>query len=213
MAMSRPLAKRLWQVIVKAKIANQAALLEENARGGVNELRALVSRVGSGDPDNVEARAARVYWSNLFETFRRSDEDDLRNKQLNYGYAVIRAGLARAIVGAGFLPSIGLQHASDTNAFNLADDLIEPFRPFVDRLVLSRTRESGSSSELTIDDRRALAGCLHVNVRMGQETMRMLAAAEKCVETLGQAINIKDARGILLPTLDAPNGEKRQLAG
>ena len=130
--MALPLKKRLWQAIVKTKILNQAASLDRTERTGGEGLRAMSRLVGSGDPDNVEARAAREYWGCLFESFRRDDDGDTRNMMLNYGYAVIRSGVARALVAAGLVPALGVNHASATNAFNLADDLVEPFRPFVD---------------------------------------------------------------------------------
>jgi len=129
-----PLAKRLWQAIVVRKIENQAAILYACKAEGMAPLKAMARLVGSGDPDNVEARAARHYWGHLFEDFRRDDDSDRRNKLLNYGYAVVRAAIARGIVAVGLLPALGLKHASVSNAFNLADDLMEPFRPFVDRL-------------------------------------------------------------------------------
>ena len=114
--------------------------------------------VKSGDPDNVEARAARAYWGALWSDFRRQDEEDLRNAMLNYGYAVLRAVVARALVAAGLLPCLGLHHASDQNPFNLADDLIEPYRPLADRLVF-KLCAGGQRREgrLGLEDRRALA--------------------------------------------------------
>lgn len=160
LAVSEPFRKRCWQRIVTAKIENQAAHLAACGRPGAAALVAMARRVGSGDPDNVEARAARDYWRALFDRFVRDDPADLRNKLLNYGYAVMRASIARALVAHGLLPSMGLNHASVTNAFNLADDLIEPFRPFVDRLGRARSEGREPSGGLTIEDRRAMAGIL-----------------------------------------------------
>ena len=209
-ALSLPLRKRLWQSIVRQKILNQAFVLDELGRQGGASLRAMATRVGSGDPDNVEARAARSYWSALFDDFTRSDEADRRNKLLNYGYAVARAGLARALAGAGFLPSIGIKHASDTNAFNLADDLIEPLRPLVDRQVFAMTGPARPASDaMTVEDRRAMAGVLLGNARVGAETMTMLAASERTVESLGQAIEKGDRRLLALPE---PSGLEAQPA-
>ena len=128
-ALGEPFKKRAWQRVAVAKIDNQAAHLDRGGHNG-ESLRAMSRLVGSGDPQNIEARAARAYWGALFSDFVRDDASDLRNKLLNYGYAVLRAGIARSLVAYGLLPSIGLHHASVTNAFNLADDLIEPFRPF-----------------------------------------------------------------------------------
>jgi len=134
--MDAPRKKRLWQDVVRAKIRAQANLLRA-VTGSDEGLGALVSRVRSGDPDNVEARAARRYWSRLFEEdgFRRRDEEDVRNHLLNYGYAVLRALTARSICGAGLHPSFSLHHTNAANPFGLADDLMEPFRPLVDEMV------------------------------------------------------------------------------
>lgn len=136
-ALGLAVKKRLWQSIVRVKIGAQAALLEA-LTGSDHGLRPLVGLVRSGDPQNVEARAARRYWARLFglhegqPTFQRWNEDDARTHLLNYGYAVLRAATARGICAAGLHPSFGLHHANVHNAFVLADDLMEPFRPLVD---------------------------------------------------------------------------------
>lgn len=133
---SLPVRKRLWRQIVRAKIEAQAALLVE-LRGEDFGLKALVGRVQSGDPSNVEARAARRYWPAIFADldFRRHRENEDQNTLLNYGYAVLRAIVARAICAAGLHPSLGIHHHNRYNAFCLADDLMEPFRPAVDHSV------------------------------------------------------------------------------
>ncbi len=135
-ALTQPRQKRLWQQIVKAKIEAQARILQECA-GTDGGLTALLRHVRSGDPDNVEARAARRYWSLLFGegVFVRRDDGDARNAWLDYGYAVLRAATARAICGSGLHPSFGLAHRNKANAFALSDDLMEPFRPVIDRVV------------------------------------------------------------------------------
>ncbi|MFT3810518.1 MAG: type II CRISPR-associated endonuclease Cas1 [Micropepsaceae bacterium] len=200
--MSLPLKKRLWQTIVRAKIVNQAAALDRTGREGGDGLRAMSRLVGSGDPDNVEARAAREYWGCLFAGFRREDGGDTRNMMLNYGYAVVRSGVARAIVAAGLVPALGLNHASATNAFNLADDLVEPFRPFVD-VAVWRTIGEGRAArdDLTLDQRRVMAGLMLGDCRMGHETMTMLAATEKAAMSLTRAIESASAELIELPAL------------
>ncbi len=194
-----PFRKRTWQLIVKAKIDNQRSHLASLGRDpGV--LPALITRVKSGDPENLEAQAARAYWSRLFENYRRNDEADLRNSMLNYGYAIVRAALARAITAAGLIPAFGLHHASVTNAFNLADDLIEPFRPSVDALAMFLSAAEGrTSTELTLDDRRALVGAMTAPVRMEQETMTLLAATEQCAFSLVRAIREKNPDAVKLP--------------
>jgi CRISPR-associated protein Cas1 len=197
---SQPLRKRLWQTIVRAKILNQASALIKAKRQGASTLREIARRVRSGDPDNVEARAARSYWSCLWTDFRREDEQDLRNKMLNYGYAVVRAGVARALVASGLIPSLGLQHASATNAFNLADDLFEPFRPFVD--VLARETSSTVSrdtSELNLEHRRTLAGALSLNCMMNGEIVTLLTAAERSAASLVCAMETGSATELVLP--------------
>lgn len=200
--MSAPLKKRLWQTMVKAKIVNQAAALEAVGREGAASLRAMARLVGSGDPDNVEARAAREYWRCFFPAFRREDEGDTRNMLLNYGYAVIRSCVARALVAAGFLPALGINHASVTNAFNLADDVVEPFRPFVDVLAWRTIGEGRHAREpLTLDQRRAMAGAMLNNCFMAPETMTLLAASEKAAASLGRAIESGTSEVLELPTM------------
>lgn len=199
LALSEPFRKRCWQRIVIAKIENQAAHLACCRRSGSEALVAMARRVGSGDPDNVEARAAREYWHALFDDFVRDGPDDLRNKLLNYGYAVIRAGVARALVAYGLLPSVGLNHASVTNAFNLADDLVEPFRPFVDQLACARSKGRSKDDGLSIDDRRAMTGILLQDCRVRDETVSLLVATEKVAEGLIRAIDGASPALLTLP--------------
>ncbi|MCC6949628.1 MAG: type II CRISPR-associated endonuclease Cas1 [Bradyrhizobiaceae bacterium] len=201
-AMGAPLKKRLWQSIVRNKIENQAIALDGLGRSGGPILREMKRHVGSGDPDNVEARAARAYWSKLWPEFRREDGGDRRNKLLNYGYAVIRSGVARSLVASGLLPALGINHASVTNAFNLADDLVEPFRPFVDVLAWRTVGEGRPCREdLSVDDRRAMASALLSEARVGSETVTLLVAAEKAAESLVRAIESNAAEALELPVL------------
>ena len=199
--MAGPLKKRLWQKIVRAKIDNQAAALANVGRGGATSLREMAKLVGSGDPGNVEARAARYYWNQLWPEFRRDDGGDKRNKLLNYGYAVVRSGVARSLVAAGLLPAFGLKHASVTNAFNLADDIVEPFRPFIDSLAW-RTADEGrpSRDDLTIDDRRTMAGALLTEAKFASETVTLLVAAERSAESLVRAIESATPEALELPS-------------
>ena len=142
-----PVHKRLWQQIVKAKIHAQATLLEDTRHDDFG-LRALAGEARSGDPDNCEGQAARVYWPALFssaEFLRRRDGQD-QNRFLNYGYAVLRAVTCRAICAAGLHPGLGIHHHHRENAFCLADDLMEPFRPSVDRLALAVLGEFGADA-------------------------------------------------------------------
>lgn len=129
---SEPLKKRIWQELVKAKIINQSQVLKALNKPNSTKLIEISKLVQSGDAKNSEAFAAGIYWKSLFESFVRSDESDIRNSALNYGYAIIRGCLARFLVGAGLLPCFGVHHANKLNQFNLVDDCIEPFRAFVD---------------------------------------------------------------------------------
>lgn len=199
-AASLPLRKRLWQAVVRAKIANQAALLAALGREGAGPLRAMLRHVGSGDPTNVEARAARAYWSHLWPGFRREDEGDRRNALLNYGYAVLRAAVARALVACGLLPAFGIGHAGAANAFNLADDMLEPFRPFADRVAHGLAAGGGRGS-LTREERAALAGLLLAECRIGGETMTLLNACERVAQTLVAAMEARAAGRLVLPVL------------
>lgn len=200
---SAPLRKRLWQNVVQAKIVNQAAVLN-GAGGDGRAIAAMAGLVGSGDVTNVEARAARAYWGELFAKFRREDGADKRNMLLNYGYAVVRAAVARGLVAAGLLPAFGIGHASGSNAFNLADDMVEPFRPFVDRLVL-RLSDGGriSEGEPSLSERRELAALPLQSVRMGNEVMTLLAATEQVAESLVRAMELKTPAVLVLPSLPA----------
>jgi CRISPR-associated protein Cas1 len=194
-AMSKPLKKRLWQAIVRRKIENQAAVLSLDGRNDATAMRKMARWVRSGDPDNIEAQAAHYYWPRLFQDFTRRDERDRRNKLLNYGYAIVRAAIRRALVASGFLPALGLNHASAGNAFNLADDLLEPFRPFVDRCVVRLAgAETAWHDEITIEDRRALAAVLLENTQLAGEQVSLLVASEKTAASLGRTIAQKSTQ-------------------
>ena len=133
---SQPLKKQLWQQTVQAKIENQAAVLKACRGAEVRNMLKWVVDVRSGDVDNMEARAAAYYWSNLFKEFKRDREGEPPNNLLNYGYAVLRAVIARALVSSGLLPTLGIHHHNRYNAYCLADDIMEPYRPYVDKLVV-----------------------------------------------------------------------------
>lgn len=135
MEASEPLKKGLWKQVVEAKIRNQAALLNKLGKDG-DKLKPYYSNVKSGDSDNREGIAAKVYWNELFgEGFVRSREGEEPNNLLNYGYTLLRAAVARALMGSGLLPAFGVFHRSRYNAFPLADDIMEPYRPYVDEIV------------------------------------------------------------------------------
>ena len=199
-AAGKPLKKRLWQALVQAKILNQAAALDALSRGGAALLREMAGRVGSGDPGNVEAQAARYYWGQLWTGFKRSDEGDRRNMLLNYGYAVVRSGVARALVASGLIPAFGLHHASVSNAFNLADDLFEPFRPFVDVLAWRTAPDGAPCREpLSVGDRRTMATALLAEARMDDDVVTLLVAAERASESLVRCFDGGGPTGLDLP--------------
>lgn len=133
---SLPLQKQLWQQTVQVKIANQAFLLGNSRNVVVKNMLSWVDEVKSGDPDNLEGRAAAYYWANLFPKFKRDREGDPPNNFLNYGYAILRAIVARGLVTSGLLPTLGIHHHNRYNAYCLADDIMEPYRPYVDKMVV-----------------------------------------------------------------------------
>lgn len=144
---SLPLRKNLWQQTINAKIKNQAALLETIGVETAN-MRLWAKQVRSGDPDNYEARAAAFYWENYQSGFRRQRFGEPPNNLLNYGYAILRAVVARALVASGMLPAVGIHHRNKYNPFCLADDIMEPFRPYVDKLVMEISEEVDDIDEL-----------------------------------------------------------------
>ena len=150
---SLPLSKQLWQQTVKAKIENQAAVLKECTGEEMRCMRVWAANVRSGDPDNQEARAAAYYWKNLFriEGFTRDRDGIPPNNLLNYGYAILRAVVARGLVASGLLPTLGIHHHNRYNAYCLADDIMEPYRPYVDRLVYDMVKQGANYAELTKD--------------------------------------------------------------
>lgn len=154
-----PAQKRTWQKIVRAKILAQAGMLA--AIGAENRmLLNLAKDVRSGDPENIEAQAARYYWPRLFgDSFRRERDGEWPNALLNYGYAVVRASVARAIVGAGLHPSIGLHHHNKYNPFCLADDLMEPIRPMVD-FTAWRVHQDGKIVEINKEAKQTMLSLL-----------------------------------------------------
>jgi CRISPR-associated protein Cas1 len=160
-ALSLPKRKQIWKQIVRAKLLAQGRLLVERT-GQHHGLVPLAGKVRSGDPSNLEARAARIYWKALFgeAEFRRHAEEDGLNACLDYGYAVLRAVVARALCGAGLQPTLGIHHHNRYNPFCLADDLMEPFRPVVDRAVAALWDARGEGLQLDKGSKRVLLDAL-----------------------------------------------------
>ncbi len=149
---SLPLKKQLWQQTISAKIQNQASVLKQMRGTEVRNMLKWASEVKSGDSENLEARAAVYYWQNAFpmiENFTRSREGVSPNNLLNYGYAILRAIVARALVSSGLLTTLGIHHRNKYNAYCLADDIMEPYRPYVDRLVMQLYDKYPNCEELT----------------------------------------------------------------
>ena len=156
-AASLPLKKQLWQQTVQCKIRNQAAMLKYVTGVEARNMLIWADSVKSGDADNLEGRAAAFYWKTLFvdnPRFTRGDED-IVNVMLNYGYAIVRAIVARALVGAGLIPTLGIHHHNRYDAYCLADDIMEPYRPYVDKLVVEVVEE-GVPEEFDVDVKRRL---------------------------------------------------------
>lgn len=183
--LDKPSVKRVWQSIVSVKIRNQAECLRLAGRNGADTVELLAKRVRSGDKDNIEAQASARYFHYLFGANFFRNQDSWINAALDYGYAVLRGAIARSLVAHGFLPALGLFHASEQNAFNLADDLIEPYRPLVDRLVVEMKQRHGArTDELQPDDKVALVALLNVDVQMPRGTMSVLSSIEQATKSL-----------------------------
>ena len=180
----RPVAKQTWATIVRKKIANQAACMRLAGRDDADRLDSYARRVRSGDNGNLEGQAAAFYFSQLFSKDFHRNQERFTNAALDYGYAVLRGAIARGLVAHGLMPSIGLFHASEQNAFNLADDVIEPFRPLVDLLVAKYVVPA--DDELRPEDKVALVGLLNVDVGMPRGKMSALSAIEQTIESLAR---------------------------
>jgi CRISPR-associated protein Cas1 len=184
-AASRPLRKRLWKQIVRAKVRNQAHNLPAGS-SAQGRLLALVEEVKSGDLTNIEAQAAKIYWSAWLgenSEFRRDlDGGDIVNAMLNYGYAIIRAAVGRALVSAGLHPALGLQHSNRSNAFCLADDLMEPLRPTVDRAV--RELHQDGATELNRFSKARLLSLLTATMKVGGFTGPLMVGLHRMAASL-----------------------------
>ncbi|MFV0681419.1 type II CRISPR-associated endonuclease Cas1 [Ottowia sp.] len=199
-AATLPMRKRLWASIVKSKLEQQAAALE--AIGAPTApLNALVSKVRSGDPDNIEAQGARRYWGLLFGAdFRRDSGGDGRNALLNYGYTVVRAAAARAVVAAGLHPSLGLHHSNDSNAMRLVDDLMEPFRPLIDLRVWQLCR--AHEARVTPESKRALVRTLYDDMQTAAGVTPVTVCLQKLATSLAQVFEgVRDKLDLPLPGL------------
>ncbi|MER2537926.1 MAG: type II CRISPR-associated endonuclease Cas1 [Azonexus sp.] len=198
MDIPRPLAKQAWAKIIRRKIENQSAVLSFCAKTGVDRMGSYTRRVRSGDQENLEGQAAAFYFTQLFGQGIHRAEKRWVNAALDFGYAILRGAIARGLVAHGMHPPIGLFHASEQNAFNLADDLIEPFRPLIDLYVAKHP--AMVEGELTPQDKAALVSLLNVDMGMPQGKMSALSAIEYAVESLARLFEQGDS-ALELPTL------------
>jgi CRISPR-associated protein Cas1 len=197
-ALSQPMKKQLWRTTVRSKIRQQSMVLAALQKKH-SSLSSLVSNVQSGDPNNVEAHAARIYWPALLgKDFRRDRTLPGINAALNYGYTVMRAAVLRAIVGHGLLPSLGIQHQNSRNPFRLADDLMEPFRPLVDLEVVLMLETIGSES-LSPGVRMRLVELLDHDIEGETSLSTVNAAIRTSVYSFVQSCNEKDYRKLNFP--------------
>ena len=200
---TEPLKKQLWQQTIKMKIQNQAALLAHLGLETEN-MHHWAESVRSGDPENLEGRASAWYWSRIFgpeRDFIRDPRGAPPNNLLNYAYAIIRACVARALVGSGLLPTLGIFHRNQYNAYCLADDIMEPYRPFADQLVLSLVQEHGYDLALTPDIKKKLLALPTQDVRIYHETSPMMVAMQRTSASLARCF-LGESRRIAYPVLE-----------
>ena len=186
---SLPLRKQLWQQTIKQKILNQEYVLRTNTDKETNCMRVWSNDVRSGDSDNLEARAAAYYWKNVFTNypnFVRDREGTPPNNLLNYGYAILRAIIARALVGSGLLPTLGIHHHNRYNAYCLADDIMEPYRPYVDQLVLDIIQCNSEISDITRDLKMQLLGIPMLDVVINGKRSPLMIAAQQTTASLAR---------------------------
>lgn len=195
---SLPLQKQLWQQTMQVKIANQAAVLKTWRSVEVGNMNKWISEVRSGDPDNLEARAAVYYWANMFPQFKRDREGESPNNFLNYGYAILRAVVARNLVSSGLLPTLGIHHHNRYNAYCLADDIMEPYRPYVDKIVL-QIYDSGSQ-ELNKETKTELLSIPTLEVMINGERSPLMIAVGQTTASLYKCFN-GEARKITYPEM------------
>ena len=184
---SLPLRKQLWQQTVKTKISNQESVLRRNTNVETNCMKVWSGEVRSGDPDNLEARAAAYYWRNIFPdipNFIRDRDGAPPNNLLNYGYAILRGIIARALVGTGLLPTIGIHHHNRYNAYCLADDIMEPYRPYVDELVIQIINKHPDCSELTRELKAELLSIPVIDVTIDGKRSPLMVAASQTTASL-----------------------------
>lgn len=201
---SLPLKKQLWQQTVQAKIHNQASVLKRLRQTEVGNMSAWEKDVRSGDSDNLEGRAAVYYWKNLFpdiDGFLRDRDGKAPNNLLNYGYAILRAIIARALVSSGMLPTFGIHHHNRYNAYCLADDIMEPYRPYVDELVVNYTLRNGYPEELTTDVKSTMLSIPVLDVVINGQRSPLMIAATQTTASLYKCFS-GELRKIVYPVME-----------
>jgi len=204
-AWTEPFKKRAWQKVVSSKVYNQAQTLAYMGREKVKQLEKYSENVKSGDSTKIESTAARIYFIALFgKGFNRRDDDDWRNSALNYGYALIRGAISRSLAAHGFLPAFGLFHHSTLNSFNLSDDLIEPYRAFVDVVVAEHFEEfiELADTRFLPTHKVELYQLFTMSTIIDNQSTTLLNSVEVCVTSLMNATLEKDVGLLKLPTLD-----------
>lgn len=204
LAASLPLRKQLWQQTIRAKIENQACVLGKMTEVENRCMFVWASDVRSGDPDNLEARAAAYYWRNFFSKehpdFTREREGAAPNNLLNYGYAILRAVIARSLVCSGLLPTLGIHHHNRYNAYCLADDIMEPYRPYVDELVMRIIRNHADYAVLTRELKAQLLTIPTLDVVINGKRSPLMIAASTTTASLAKCFN-GEQRRIIYPTM------------
>lgn len=205
---SLPLRKQLWQQTIKAKIENQAAVLASYSKVSTKAMERWANDVRSGDPENIEGRAAAYYWKNVFSEFKQlagftRDRNGMPpNNLLNYGYAILRAIVARGLVSSGMLPTLGIHHHNRYNAYCLADDIMEPYRPYVDQLVLSIVSEcEPDDMELTKEVKFKLLGIPTIEVTVNGKRSPLMVAVTQTTASLYKCFS-GELRRIAYPEMD-----------
>lgn len=200
---SLPLKKQLWQQTIRTKILNQAAVLHKQNIQIQNMLH-WADEVKSGDIENHEARAAAYYWKNLFATipdFKREREGLPPNNLLNYVYAILRATVARSLVGSGLLPTLGIHHRNQYNAYCLADDIMEPFRPYADLLVLDILKTENNIEELTKNIKEKLLQIPAIDILIEGKRSPLMVGIQRTTASLVDCFE-GNSRKILFPEMD-----------
>lgn len=197
---SVPLKKQLWQQTITAKIRNQAAVLKLSGKP-ISKMLYWAKKVRSGDPDNYEGRTAAYYWKNLFpfeDEFIRDREGDAPNQLLNYGYAILRAIVARGLVASGLLPTFGIHHHNKYNAYCLADDIMEPYRPYVDFLVFRIIRNGEYFYEITPSIKQQLLQIPTLDVFIENKRSPLLVGLQRTTASLSKCF-CGEMRKIIYP--------------